>query len=57
MAEVIIGGSKYATAYVVEQDGDVYGPFMGSVEATVFAFERLEFPWTVRELYSPVGPS
>lgn len=51
MAEHIIGGLTYTDDFVVEQDGDLYGPFGGSVAAAAFAFKNLEFPWTVRQIF------
>lgn len=53
MAVMLEGPYRYETLYVVEHEEGIYGPF-GCTEATVFALERFEPPFTIRPLYRPL---
>lgn len=54
MADVMIGPHKYREAWVIEQDGELYGPFAGQVQAHTVALERFDPPYTIRALNQPV---
>ena len=53
MTIFVKGGYSYDAAYVIEQDGELFGPFVGQVEAHTFALERLDLPYTVRDVLAP----
>ena len=50
---VMIGGYTYSELYVIEHDGELFGPFEGQVQAHTVALERFELPYTIRALNKP----
>jgi hypothetical protein len=53
MANVMYGEHTYTEQYVVEHDGDLFGPFESRSDATDFALARLDCPWTLITLNVP----
>lgn len=53
MADMLEGGYRYTTRYVIERDGSIYGPFDGMVQAVTVALERFEAPFTITPCFTP----